>query len=73
MRNAEYWRRRMDRLMEAQMNRADTYGEDIEKAYRRAARSMQQDIEAWYAKFADNNEISIDQDIKLHLEGELQE
>lgn len=73
MRNAEYWRRRMDRLMEAQMNRADTYGEDIEKAYRRAARSMQQDIEAWYAKFADNNEISMAQARKLLREGELEE
>jgi SPP1 gp7 family putative phage head morphogenesis protein len=73
MRNAEYWAKRMAALMDAEMHKADIYGVDVAAAYKKAARSMQADIERWYAKFADNNGISMFQARRMLQKDELEE
>lgn len=73
MKNSEYWAQRMAALMDAEMHKADTYGTDVATAYRKAAKSLQADIERWYAKFADNNGISMAEARKMLQDDELEE
>ena len=73
MRNSEYWAQRMAALMNAEMHKADTYGVDVATAYKKAARSMQADIERWYAKFADNNGVSMFKARRMLQKDELEE
>ena len=73
MKNPDYWAKRMSALMDAEMHKADDYGKDVSAAYRRAARSMQADIEKWCAKFADNNGISMAEARKALKKDELEE
>ncbi|WP_413778124.1 minor capsid protein [Caproicibacterium sp. XB1] len=73
MKNSEYWAKRMAALMDAEMHKADTYSTDVATAYRRAAKSLQADIERWYAKFADNNGISMAEARKMLRKDELEE
>ncbi len=73
MNNAEYWAKRMEALMKAEMEKADNYGLEVSKTYRKAARSMKDDIAKWYAKFAENNQVSLAEAKKMLRKGELEE
>lgn len=73
MKNSEYWAQRMAAIMDAEMHKADTYGSDVAAAYRKAAKSLQADIERWYAKFADNNGVSMFQARRMLQKDELEE
>lgn len=69
----EYWEKRFIALEDAQMQKGASYFAELEKQYTKAASAVQSDIEKWYARFAVNNEITL-QDARKMLTGrELEE
>src|SRR5690606_36049723 len=56
-----------------QYDKADEYAEKLLKEYRRAIRSIQKDLEVFYARYAENNEITMDVARKLLTSKELNE
>lgn len=69
----EYWQKRFEALEDAQMQKGASYFAELEKQYTKAASAVQSDIEKWYARFAVNNEITL-QDARKMLTGrELEE
>ncbi|ARF66674.1 phage head morphogenesis protein [Paenibacillus larvae subsp. pulvifaciens] len=73
MKPQEYWRKRSEELGSRQFRKADSYVNRLQKEYAKAWNSMQKDIEAFYMRFADNNEISYAEAKKLLDAGELKE
>lgn len=69
----EYWERRFEALEEAQMQKGADYYARLEKQYRRAQRTVQKDIETWYARLAANNELTLQGARKLLTADELEE
>lgn len=72
-RNSDYWKRRMAALGDEQFRRSEAYYNDVQEQYRRALNNLQQDIERWYWRLADNNEISYVGAKKLLKKNELEE
>ena len=72
-RTAAYWKKRFEAL-EAASNR---YGQQtfsqIEPAFDAAQRQIQGQIEAWYGRFATNNQITMQEARKLLSAAELKE
>ena len=58
MRNADYWRGRFSILEDSAHREAQRTIQDMEELYLDAQRSVQKEIESWYARFAVNNQIS---------------
>lgn len=73
MKSQEYWRKRFIELE----NASNSYGVNayrrIEEAFRLAERDIQREIEAWYGRYARNNEISIAEAKRQLTTKELQE
>ena len=60
-------------LEEAQLKKGHDFYNDLEKQYRIAIANVQRQIESWYQRFADNNEISLVEAKKLLSTKELAE
>lgn len=73
MKNSEYWRRRFEALEDAQTRKGAEYFSQLEKQYQKASAAVQKEVNAWYARFAVNNEISLVEAKKLLNAGELKE
>lgn len=73
MKDAAYWKRRAEILNEAAHKKADRSIADIEKAYREAEIRTKKEIEAWYGRLAENNQISLSDARKLLNKNELAE
>lgn len=73
MNNAEYWRGRFSILDDAAHKQSDAYLRNLEQQYREVAISVQKEIEAWYGRFANNNQISVSDAKKLLNKGQLEE
>ncbi|HMM20623.1 MAG TPA: minor capsid protein [Selenomonadales bacterium] len=58
MKSRDYWRRRFEQLEEAQLKKGLAYYDDLEREYKRAAAAIEQQISAWYSRFAANNQVS---------------
>lgn len=71
--NSEYWKKRMEALEEDQYQKSRAYYEDVKEQFDKAASRIQADIERWYFRLADNNEISYSKAKKLLKKGELEE
>lgn len=73
MKNSEYWQKRNIQLEKA----AHSYGIDtyrkIEPAFTKAQRDIQKELEAWYGRFAVNNNVSIQEAKRLLNSSELKE
>lgn len=69
----DYWEKRFEQLEDAQDKKAAAYYAELEKQYRKAANDVQREIEAWYARFADNNELTLQGARKLLNRDELEE
>lgn len=71
--SAEYWKKRFE-VLEAASN---AYGQDayrqIEKVFAKAQRDIQKEIEAWYGRFAKNNEVTMREARKMLSAKELKE
>lgn len=59
MKSADYWAGRMELLNENLMQKADALLPDIQKAYETAAENIQQQIEAFYQRYAGQEGISL--------------
>lgn len=73
MDNAEYWRGRFAILDDAAHKQGDAYLRSLEGIYNDAAISVKKEIEAWYGRFAQNNQISLSDAKKLLTNGQLEE
>lgn len=73
MKNSEYWKRRFEQLEDEQYRKTERYYKDIEDQFRMAQNSVQMDIEKWYWRLADNNDISYAAAKKLLKKNELEE
>lgn len=73
MKNAKYWRGRFTILEDSAHRKAEQAIQDIEEMYLEAQRSVQKEIEAWYGRFATNNQISLADARKLLNNGQLEE
>ena len=58
MRNADYWRGRFSILEDSAHREAQKTIQDMEELYLDAQRTVQKEIESWYARFAGNNPVS---------------
>ena len=73
MRNADYWRGRLSILEDSAHREAQKTIQAMEEMYLDAQRSVQKEIESWYARFADNNQISLTDARKWLTAGQLEE
>lgn len=73
MRNADYWRGRFSILEDSAHRKAQRTIQDMEELYLDAQRSVQKEIESWYARFAVNNQISLTDARKWLTAGQLEE
>lgn len=73
MKNGAYWKKRFKQIEESQHQQGLQCYADIEKQYLSAQRQIEAKINAWYQRFADNNEISLVEAHRLLNSGELEE
>lgn len=73
MRNRNYWKRRFEALEDAQYRKGEEYYRDLQKQFAEASNSLQMDIERWYIRIAENNDISYASARKFLKESELKE
>lgn len=73
MRNADYWHGRFSILEDSAHREAQKTIQDMEELYLDAQRSVQKEIESWYARFAVNNQISLTDARKWLTAGQLEE
>lgn len=73
MKNADYWRGRFSILEGSAHREAQKTIQDMEELYLDAQRSVQKEIESWYARFAVNNQISLTDARKWLTAGQLEE
>ena len=73
MNNADYWRGRFSFLEDSAHGEAQQTIQAMEEMYLDAQRSVQKEIESWYARFADNNQVSLTDARKWLTAGQLEE
>lgn len=73
MKNADYWRQRARINSDAAHADANEYIAQLEEIYRDAVMSVQADIDRWYGRFAENNQITLAEARKQLTAGELEE
>lgn len=71
--NAEYWAERFTQLESVQNRDSAEYYNQVAREMEKAQRAVQAKIDAWYGRFADNNNISIQEAKKLLNSRELKE
>lgn len=59
MKNSEYWRRRVIALEESQKQKVDKYLAKLNKSYRKAFYDIQKELEAFYYRYAVENQVSL--------------
>lgn len=73
MKNSEYWQGRFEQLEKASHNEAVKTYINVEKSIIQAQRDIEKQINSWYVRFANNNEISISEAKKLLNSEQLKE
>lgn len=73
MKHKEYWEKRFELLEDAQNKKTVEYFAELEKQYNKAALAVQDDVNKWYARYAVNNEISLQDAKKMLNSTELEE
>ena len=71
--SSEYWKERFEQLEDESYKRTEKYIKDVETQFREAQNNITLDIERWYRRLADNNEISLFEARKLLKRDELEE
>lgn len=71
--NSDYWKKRFTALEDDQYRKGAAYYQDLQKQFRTATNNIQIDIERWYGRLADNNNISLAGAKELLKAGELDE
>lgn len=73
MKSKDYWKKRSEQVARKQYKKVDKYINSMKLEYEIAKDSIQKDIESFYARFAANNEITLDEARKLLNSNELRE
>ncbi len=73
MKNSNYWKKRMEELEKARYAKSQEYYQKLEDEFKKAENQISKDIEVWYARLAENNEISLAEARKFLSESELEE
>ncbi|WP_270167561.1 minor capsid protein [Paenibacillus sp. SYP-B4298] len=73
MKSEQYWARRMEVLNEAELGKGEAYVKAQNAEYDKAMTRIKRDTEAWYARLAKNNDISMAEARKLLTANELKE
>lgn len=71
--NSEYWQQRFGQLENASHQEAMTVYSRIEESFYQAQKEIENKINSWYMRFANNNEITINEAKKLLNSKELKE
>ena len=71
--NSDYWKSRFEQLEEASHKKAEAVYASIEKSYIQAQREIENKINSWYVRFANNNQITINEAKRLLNSQELKE
>ncbi len=73
LKNKDYWRERFSRLERSAYAQADRCTAQLEKIYQEAQQTVLDDLERWYACFAQNNQVTLAEARKLLAKGEPEE
>lgn len=73
MNNLEYWRKRAEEIADLEFKKVDDYKLRMQLEYKDALKSIQREIEIFYARFAQNNDISLLEAKKLLNSDQLEE
>lgn len=71
--NSDYWKQRFDQVEQAANNKSVKYTKQLEKKYKTAAQQIDEQINSWYQRIAQNNEVSITEARRLLSASELKE
>ena len=55
MKNSDYWRKRFEQLEEVNNKQGFEYYSELERQYKLASKSIEQEIASWYVRFAKTN------------------
>lgn len=73
MKSADYWKKRFELLEASQNKQGQECFKHIENQYKRCQRELEQSLNAWYQRLADNNIISMAEARKMLTSKELEE
>ncbi|MNW43788.1 NAD(+)--arginine ADP-ribosyltransferase EFV [compost metagenome] len=73
MKSPEYWQKRSEQISSRQFRRADALELRLNKQHNKSLKSIQKDIEAFYGRYAVNNEVTMLEAKKQLDAGELKE
>lgn len=73
MNNADYWRGRFSIMADAAQHKADRCVSELEEMYREAEKTVQDQLEVWYSRFATNNGLSLADARKMLTTGQMEE
>lgn len=73
MKHNDYWRERFEQLQTAQMNKGIDYYNHLAEEYEKAAANIQKEINAFYSRFATENQVSLTEAKKILSKRELKE
>lgn len=59
MEHNDYWAKRFEQLLAAEMKKAEELSAEMAQMYRQAAQDINDDIARWYARFAAENKMSL--------------
>lgn len=71
--NSDYWKDRFEQLEEASHKKAEAVYASIENSYIQAQKEIESKINNWYVRFANNNQITINEAKRLLNSQELKE
>lgn len=72
-RDAKYWAERFKLIEQAEHNQGAAAAVEIEKQYREAQRQIEAKLDAWYRRFAQNNQVSMTEARKMLTGRDLKE
>lgn len=73
MKNGEYWKKRFSKMESEQHRKDEVIAQDIKRQFQLASDNIQEDIEKWYYRLAENNDITYTEAKKLLKADELDE
>lgn len=73
MNSTDYWAKRSEQIAKGEHLKADAYSARLKDEYRKAQLSINRDIDAFYARFAKNNEISFAEAQTVLTKGQLKD
>ena len=73
MPNGKYWKKRMEAIEKMLHDKGADYARYIDREFEQSIHSLEKEIEVWYGRLADNNEISLPAAKELLRRNELED